>query len=107
MQAVTTGPGKYFNVVGQVGQLYSIGSVSGADTYDGQHLNIASVLAYGKTYTNVVITVANILENAGGMPKVTQDVYDATAGTLLIPAVTYQGRVYTNVTVKVGTIVSY
>ena len=107
VQSVTTGAGKYFNVVGKVGKLYSIGSVDGADTYDGQHLTIPSVLAYGRTYSNVVITVASVVGVAGGMPQATQDVYDSGAGTLFIPAVTYVGKVYTNVTVKVGSIVSY
>ncbi len=98
---------QYYNVVLKVGNLVSIGGVTGADTYDGVHLTIPAVQVLGgSAYTNVVVTVTRIVNAAGGMPGATEDQYSVGSKELFIPAVTYHGQVYTNVTVAVGAIVS-
>jgi len=81
--------------------------VSGADSFDGRDLTIGSVqLPDGTVHNDVVITVGKLIGVAGGMPSSTQDQFNATTGQLLIPAVEYQGHVYTNVTIVPGAIVS-
>jgi hypothetical protein len=97
----------YYNVGVTVGSLISIDDVAGADIYSGGKLTIPSVQVLGGfTYTNVVITVGAIIGVAGGMPAVTQDVYNAATNRLTIPAVLVGNRVYTNVTITPGTILS-
>jgi hypothetical protein len=103
---VTVGSKTYYNAVATVGSLVSVGSVSGADVYDGKNLTIPAVTVGTTLYTNVVITPGKILGVAGGMPKAALDQYDGTSRQLLIPAVEFGGKVYTNVTITVGTIVS-
>ena len=105
--SVTLGTKTYYNVVVTVGNLVSIGGVSGADSFDGRDLTIGSVqLPDGTVHNDVVITVGKLIGVAGGMPSSTQDQFNATTGQLLIPAVEYQGHVYTNVTIVPGAIVS-
>jgi hypothetical protein len=105
--SVTLGAKTYYNVVVTVGSLVSIGGVSGADSFDGRDLTIGSVqLPDGTVHNDVVITVGKLIGVAGGMPSSTQDQFNATTGQLLIPAVEYQGHVYTNVTIVPGAIVS-
>jgi hypothetical protein len=96
----------YHNVAISVGSLVSIGSVSGADDYDGTYLEISSVQVGSKVYTDVVITLGKLISVAGGMPTAAQDQYNLANHQLLIPAVEFNGHVYTNVTITVGTIVS-
>ena len=104
---VTAASRAYFNVVATAAGLVSVGAVSGADTYDGAHLTIAHVqVAGGPAYKNAVIIVDRILSVAGGMPTASQDQYSPTGRQLFIPAVLYAGKVYTNVTATVKSIVS-
>jgi FG-GAP-like repeat len=101
------GSAQYYNVVVKVGNLVSIGGVAGADTYDGVHLTIPAVqVVGGSVYTNVVVTLTRIVSVVGGMPAAAEDQYTGASKELFIPAVTYRGHVYTNVTVAVGAIVS-
>jgi hypothetical protein len=104
--AVTAGATTYYNVVGRVRSLVSIGSVAGADVYDGIDLDIAYVEVGPTVYDNVVVKLGRLVGLAGGMPAATLDQYDAISRQLLIPSVEYGGKVYTNVTITVGTIVS-
>ncbi len=105
--SVAVGDATYTNVLITVGNLISIGSVSGADTYSDSQLTISSVQVLGgRVYNNVVITVGQILSAAGGMPKDIQDLYDPSSNKLTIAAVQVGGRVYTNVVITVGQLVS-
>jgi para-nitrobenzyl esterase len=105
--SVTVGTHTYYNAVVTLSGLISIGSVSGADSYDGTHLIIPAVQVLGGTqYTNVVITVRSIVRAGGGMPKGALDSYNAATAQLTIPAVQYGGNVYTNVTITVGMVVA-
>jgi hypothetical protein len=100
---------EYYNLVAIVGSGISIGSVTGADTFNptNRQLTIPSVqVAGGPTYNNVVITVGSVVSIGGGMPTVARDKYVPKLNTLTIPAVLANGTVYTNVVAKVGTIVS-
>jgi subtilase family serine protease len=105
--AVQVGTRIVYNVVITVRALTGIGSVANADVYDGTYLSIPSVqVVGGATYRKVVITPGQILNVGGGMPALAQDSYDPATGTLTIAAVQVGSRVYTNVIVTVGKIVS-
>jgi len=105
---VSLGGKDYFNVVASVSGLVSVGSVSGADIYDGQNLTIAAVQVGGSVYTGTVIRVGNIVSVGGGLPKGVRDLYNVESGQLFIPVVqdTVNGHVYTNITVTVSSILS-
>jgi outer membrane protein assembly factor BamB len=103
---VTVGSSTYYNVVISVGDLISIGSVTGADSYDGTQLTISNILEDGIAYSNVVVTVEAVIGVVGGMPIFSQDEYDTASKQLVIPAVVAAGKIYTNVLVEVGEFVS-
>lgn len=103
--SVTVGPTAYYNGVGRIGNLVSIGSVAGADTYAGGSLLLPAVqVAGGPVYTGVKVAVPlqDIQRVAGGMPQVRQNTYDPATHLLTIPVAVYNGRYYTNVTVTVS-----
>ena len=102
--AVKVGNTTFYNAVATVANLASIGSVSGADTFDGAHLHLPYVLVGSTPYYNVVLAVslANVSAVHGGMPGVMWDQYDAAAGLLTIGAVQVGSKVYTNVILRVG-----
>jgi hypothetical protein len=100
------GTTQYNNVVITLNHLVSIGSVSGADTFDGSKLTIPTLAVGGRTYHNVVITIAALDGIGGGMPALAQDQYVVATNQLSIPAVEAYGRVYTNVVVTVGQVLS-
>jgi hypothetical protein len=107
IQSVSIGGRTYNNVVATVGQLISIGTVAGADTYNGASLVFAAVQVDGGSfYTGVVTTIARVINIGGGMPLAGQDTYDASNNQLFIASGTYKGRVYTNVTVALGEVQS-
>ena len=98
------GPTSYYNGVGRIGNLVSIGSVAGADTYAGGSLQLPAVQVLGgSVYTGVQVAVApqDIQGVAGGMPQVRQNVYDPTTHQLTVPVAAFNGRYYTNVTATV------
>ena len=101
--AVKLGSATYFNVVVHLTGMVSVGSVTGADTYDGTHLTVASVQLANSTYTNVELAVglSNIVQLTGGMPGAGQDQYIASLGRLYIPAVQVGATVHTNVALNV------
>lgn len=108
VQTVQVGSGTYHNAVVAVSPAptaTTIGSVIGADTYSGGQLAISEVQVGAHTYSNCIITVAGIISLKGGLPQNALDVYEPSSGELLVAAATYNGKVYTNVTVKVGTII--
>lgn len=80
----------------------------GNDHYNpiNQQLNISQVSAYGKNFSNVVITVANVLDVGSNAPKASIDSYDDIHNQLTIPSVEVVGTVYTNVLITVGQIIS-
>ena len=103
---VHVGANTFYNTAVTVASLVSIGSVSGADSYNGTNLTIGYVQVGNSFYRNVVVTVSNIVSNAGGMPTGAWDTYNTGNGQLTIPAVQVGANVYTNVTIKVKGIVS-
>ncbi len=107
VRAVDSAATTYYNVVATVTSLKSIGSVAGTDIYDGSHLTIPSLQVLGGAhYTNVIVDGGSITSIAGGMPGAAQDLFDAQADRLTIPALVDQGlgRIYTNVIADTGTI---
>ncbi len=105
-QAVTLGATTVYNGLATVGNVVSIGSVSGADTFDGAHLAIPYAQVNGILYSSAVVTVSAILAVANGLPTAPWDLYNTSNKQLTIAAVTYKGKVYTNVTVTINSIVS-
>ncbi len=68
--AVTVGNATYYNVIVTVNQLTSIGSVAGADTFDGTNLVLRNVQVGTQWYHDVTLHVAlsNVARVGGGMP---------------------------------------
>jgi hypothetical protein len=97
VQSVTLGGNTLYNVVVSVSGLVSVGSVSGADTYDG-HTVTSAVYLYFTTYmTHVAFTPTGAPTIGGGMPTA---LYDSTSGGVLsIPVLEYAGHVFTNISV--------
>jgi hypothetical protein len=96
-QAVTLGSITLYNVVVTVSSLVSIGSVTGADTYDG-HTVTSAVFLYFTTYmTHVAFTPTGAPTVAGGMPNALND--SLNGGVLSIPVLEYAGHVFTNISV--------
>ena len=102
--AVQVGKRTYFNEVVAVARLTSIGSVIGADTFDGTNLTIPYMLVGATPYYNVVLPVslANIGDIHGGLPRVTWDQYDASVRKFTIPTIQFGDKIYTNVILHVG-----
>jgi hypothetical protein len=69
-------------------------------------LTISSVLVGDTVYSNVVITVGNVISVNGGTPKNAIDVYDPTQNILGISSVNVNGQTYTNVKINVGSVLS-
>jgi uncharacterized repeat protein (TIGR03803 family) len=102
--AVKVGSTTYYNAVVTVDLLTSIGSVSGADTFDGTNLILRNVQVGAQSYHDVTLHVglANVARLGSGMPSVSIDQYDAANGQLTIGAVQVGAKVYTNVILNVG-----
>jgi uncharacterized repeat protein (TIGR03803 family) len=105
---VKVGSKTYFNVVVTVGNLVSIGGVTGVDTYNAGlgELTIPAVQVGETIYTEVVISVGSILSHGGGMPRSSLDVYNAASHQLTIEAIQMGSTVYTNAIITPGTIKS-
>lgn len=101
--SVNVGGTSYFNVIVTVADLISIGSVTGADTFNGTDLSIAYIeLPELRADVVLAVTLGNVVRVAGGMPTSAIDTYDIQTGELTIAAVAVNGRVYTNVTITAG-----
>jgi hypothetical protein len=77
-----------------------------ADSYDiaSNQLTIPSVVVEETLYSNVVITVGNVIHIGGGAPQTAYDTYFPQINQLSIPSVVAGGVTYTNVIVSVGTV---
>ena len=103
--SVSVGPTTYYNGVGKIGNIVSIGSVAGSDVYAGGSLLLPAVqVVGGPIYTGVQVAVSpqQIQRIAGGMPQVRQNIYDPTTHQLTVPVAEYNGQYYTNVTAAVS-----
>jgi beta-glucanase (GH16 family) len=106
---VTADGATYHNVVATVTGVVSIGAATGVDSYFNSQLTIPALeIPGGASYADVVADVGTLVSVGGGMPRGTEDSYDAAHGQLKIPAVLDEvnGRIYTNVVVTPGAIVS-
>jgi uncharacterized repeat protein (TIGR03803 family) len=106
VQTVTVGAVTYHNVVVTVTGLVSIGSVSGADIYNGSTLGIAFAEVGGTIYEDVVVSVGAVVGVAGGMPTLIVDTYNGSSHQLQIPAVQVGSQVHTNVIITLGAVAS-
>lgn len=107
LAAVTVDRRTVYNTVITAGLVESIGTVTGADTYDGAELIVPSVQVQGgPVYHNVALTLGGIESVAGGLPGNVQDVYDPSHHQLTIAAVQFGPRVYTNAVVAIADVVS-
>jgi len=69
------------------------------DSYENGILSIPKVVVDGNVYSNVKITVKEILSIKGGKPVADFDIFNAAKNQLLIPEVTYAGKKYFNVSI--------
>lgn len=76
------------------------------DTFDGQRLTIPKVLVNNDVYSNVVITISEVVSVAGGNPTGNYDTYKVSTNELRIPSVVYGGSTFNNVVVKVGQVLA-
>jgi uncharacterized repeat protein (TIGR03803 family) len=102
--AISLGSTTYYNVAVSVGHLLSIGSVSGADTFDGTNLLVRNLQVGAGSYHDVTLHVgiANLAGVHGGLPVAPVDQYDAATGQLTVGAVQFGTKVYTNVILDVA-----
>jgi hypothetical protein len=77
-----------------------------ADSYDiaRNQLTIPAVLVEETLYSNVVITVGNVVHIGGGAPQTAYDTYFPQVNQISIPSVVAGGVTYTNVIASVGTV---
>ncbi len=88
-----------------------LGGSAGAyaiDTYDPatNQLTIPLVIVGNTTYTNVRITVGNVISVGGGAAANTYDTYSSATNQLTIPAVLSGATTFTNVVITVGSVIS-
>ena len=69
------------------------------DSYENGVLSIPRVVVGDNVYSNVKITVKEILSIKGGKPVADFDIFNASKNQLLIPEVTYAGKKYFNVSI--------
>jgi len=78
-----------------------------SDTFDGNYLTASLVQVDNDlVYENVVMTISSVVSISGGTDYYANDYYDTKTNQLTIPQVTVGGKIYTNVIVKVGKIIS-
>lgn len=102
IQAVLVGATTYYNAVITAEALVSIGSVTGADSFNGTYLTIGSVKAGGASYSHVTLAISakDVVSVGTGLPTAVQDDYDGATGELTIAAVQVGNSVYTNVVIN-------
>ena len=102
--SVIVGATTFTNVTITVGGLVSIGSVSGADTFNGTYVlsPVVQVLGGGPIYNTVMFKVGTIVSLGGGMPRNIRDVYDPVTHQVTIAAIQVGSTVYTNAVVTLG-----
>ena len=78
------------------------------DTYDStsNQLTIPTVQVGSTTYTNVVISVGNVLSIGNSPANGYADVYNSTNGQLMIPSVLVGSTTYNNVIITIGSVLS-
>jgi uncharacterized repeat protein (TIGR03803 family) len=105
---VMVGSSAFYNVVVTVGNLVSIGGVTGADTYNASlgEVTIPAVQVGDAIYTDVIITVGAIVSHGGGMPKSTFDIYNTSSHQLTIAAIPFGNTVFTNAVITPGSVKS-
>jgi sugar lactone lactonase YvrE len=85
---------------------YSHGAVA-SDTYNGTTLSIPTLVIGNATFTNVVVTVGQILSGpTAGPVNSSPDSYDPSTGYLTVRTVVFRGNTYYNVLVTVGSLLS-
>lgn len=79
-----------------------------ADVYtpNNNQLRIPLVEVSGRTYTDVLINVARVIQISGGPPRGSIDTYNPALNQLSIPLVLVGNDRYTNVLIEVGPILS-
>jgi hypothetical protein len=77
--------------------------IYGADTYDGRSLTIPSITIGNATYTEMVVTVDQIISGpSGAAPNGSGDFYNPANNQLTVPKVIYGAYTYYNVVVTVA-----
>ena len=83
-------------------------TVMAQDVFDASRnrLVIPLVTAYGSTYSNVEVQIADVVAINGGEVNSIIDTYEPSTNRLYIPLVSAYGNLYSNVIITVGKVVS-
>jgi len=76
------------------------------DLYDGKSLTIPQVFYKDTIYTNVVVSIGNVVSVGSGENSSLMDFFDESSGQLFISSVSFSGNIYNNVVVTVANIQS-
>jgi hypothetical protein len=76
------------------------------DSYENGILSIPKVVVGENVYSNVKISIKEILSIKGGKPVAHFDIFDSESNKLIIPEVTYAGKSYFNVAVTPDQIIN-
>lgn len=76
------------------------------DSYENGILSISKVVVGENVYSNVKISIKEILSIKGGKPVAHFDIFDSESNKLIIPEVTYAGKSYFNVAVTPDRIIN-
>ena len=80
---------------------------SAADTFDNGILSIDKVLVDDDIYSNVKVTISELIQNNGGIARANFDTYDGSTGHLTIPRVEVGNEIYTNLVVSLDQALSF
>lgn len=86
--------------------LFFIRFAFATDQFDGTYLTIPQVKVNNTTYTNVKITIKDILSIGNTVSLSVIDTYSPSSNELFIPSVQAYGRTYNSVLVHVGDVIS-
>jgi hypothetical protein len=76
------------------------------DLYDGKSLTIPQVFYKDTIYTNVIVSIGNVVSVGSGENSSLIDFFDESSGQLFISSVSFSGNIYNNVVVTVANIQS-
>ena len=80
--------------------------IKSKDIFENGILNIPKVVVENNVYSNVKITIKEIISIKGGLPVANFDVYNPNKNELLIPEAEYLGKTYTNIKIIPNEILS-
>ena len=95
-------------VIFSIFMFFAVAQAWAVDTYNpanGQ-LTIPQIVVGDSIYSNVTVTVKEVLNVKGGVPIANFDIYNPVTNILTIPSVSVSSKNYTNVSINVGNVTS-